>query len=202
VIKIDTFKNQDKKLRPSGSGSGFIISSDGYIFTNSHVVSGVDKLKVTLLDGREEEGYVIGVDPDTDFGVIKIYSTGYDVARLGNSDELKIGQLVIAIGNPFGYQHTVSAGVVSALGRTLRTPSGRFVENIIQSDVPLNPGNSGGPMITSVGEVKLVLFPSVRKASPETIIAAPGTSCRHQIKDGTDREAKHTVEVLYDALTV
>jgi S1-C subfamily serine protease len=153
VIKIDTFKNQDKKLRPSGSGSGFIISSDGYIFTNSHVVSGADKLKVTLLDGREEEGYLIGVDPDTDFGVIKIYSTGYDVAKLGNSDELKIGQLVIAIGNPFGYQHTVSAGVVSALGRTLKTPSGRFVENIIQSDVPLNPGNSGGPMITSAGEV-------------------------------------------------
>jgi S1-C subfamily serine protease len=153
VVKIDTFKNQDKKLRPSGSGSGFIISSDGYIFSNSHVVTGADKLKVTLLDGREEEGFLIGTDQDTDFAVIKIYSTGYDVAKLGNSDYLKIGQLVIAIGNPFGYQHTVSAGVVSALGRTLKTPSGRFVENVIQSDVPLNPGNSGGPMITSDGEV-------------------------------------------------
>ncbi|HYG40350.1 MAG TPA: trypsin-like peptidase domain-containing protein [Cytophagales bacterium] len=153
VVKIDILMKHDNKFKPAGSGSGFIISSDGYIFSNSHVVSGADKIKVTLLDGREEEGFLIGADPDTDFGVIKIYSTGYDVAKLGDSDELKIGQLVIAIGNPFGYQHTVSTGVVSALGRTLKTSSGRFVENIIQSDVPLNPGNSGGPMITAEGEV-------------------------------------------------
>lgn len=153
VVKIDILKKHANKFKPAGSGSGFIISSDGYIFSNSHIVSGADKIKVTLLDGREEEGFLIGADADTDFGVIKIYSTGYDVAKLGNSDELKIGQLVIAIGNPFGYQHTVSTGVVSALGRTLKTPSGRFVENIIQSDVPLNPGNSGGPMITAEGEV-------------------------------------------------
>lgn len=153
VVKIDILKKQDKSYRSVGSGSGFIISSDGYIFSNSHVVNGADKIKVTLLDGREEEGFLTGVDPDTDFGVIKIYSQGFDVAKLGNSDDLKIGQLVIAIGNPFGYQHTVSTGVVSALGRTLRVPSGRFVENIIQTDVALNPGNSGGPMITSDGEV-------------------------------------------------
>jgi S1-C subfamily serine protease len=153
VVKIDVFKKQSNKWMPAGSGSGFIISSDGYIFTNSHVVRGADRIKVTLLDGREEEAHFSGDDPDTDFAVIKIYASGFSTSRLGDSDELKIGQLVIAIGNPYGYQHTVSAGVVSALGRTLQTPNGRFVENVIQTDVSLNPGNSGGPMIIAGGEV-------------------------------------------------
>jgi S1-C subfamily serine protease len=153
VVKIDVFKRNSNKWIPSGSGSGFIISSDGYIFTNSHVVKGADRIKVTLLDGREEEAHFTGDDPDTDFAVIKIYASGFSTSRLGDSDELKIGQLVIAIGNPYGYQHTVSAGVVSALGRTLQTPTGRYVENVIQTDLALNPGNSGGPMIIAGGEV-------------------------------------------------
>jgi S1-C subfamily serine protease len=153
VVKIDVYKKRGDKLLTSGAGSGFIISSDGYIFSNCHVISGADKIKITLLDGSEEEGHLIGKDPDSDFAVLKIYSSGFNSARLGDSDELKIGQLVIAIGNPYGYQHTVSAGVVSALGRTIKAPNGRLVDNIIQTDVPLNPGNSGGPMITSSGEV-------------------------------------------------
>lgn len=154
VVKIDNYqKNKGGKLEPKGSGSGFIFSSDGYIFTNSHVIHKADKLVVTLLDGRQEEGHVIGEDPDTDLGIVKVYTSGYAIAKLGDSDALRIGQLVIAIGNPFGYMHTVTAGVVSAIGRTMTTNTGRLVDNVIQSDAALNPGNSGGPMINASSEV-------------------------------------------------
>ncbi|MCG8388223.1 MAG: trypsin-like peptidase domain-containing protein [Cytophagales bacterium] len=153
VVKIDVTKNIRGKERNAGSGSGFIFSSDGYILTNSHVVHGAQGIKVTLLDGSVEQAYLVGGDRDTDLALLKIYSTGYSVSRLGDSSGLQIGQLVIAIGNPYGYQHTVSTGVVSALGRTLRTDTGRTIDNVIQTDIALNPGNSGGPMILSNGEV-------------------------------------------------
>ncbi|HEY9045811.1 MAG TPA: trypsin-like peptidase domain-containing protein [Ohtaekwangia sp.] len=154
VVKIDVFKrDKSNVLRPAGSGSGFIFSSDGLVFTNSHVVDGAEKIMVSLLNENEIEGFLIGKDPDTDLAILKIYSEGYSVAKLGDAQQLQIGQFVIAIGNPYGYQHTVTTGVVSALGRTLQTQSGRLVDNVIQSDAALNPGNSGGPMITTDGEV-------------------------------------------------
>lgn len=141
------------KYKPAGSGSGFIFSSDGLVFTNSHVVHGADRIMVSLLNENEIEASMIGEDPDTDLAILKIYTDGYSVASLGDAGQLQIGQFVIAIGNPYGYQHTVTAGVVSALGRTLRTQSGRLVDNVIQSDAALNPGNSGGPMINTDAEV-------------------------------------------------
>lgn len=153
VVKIDVYKTIRGKLRPAGSGSGFIFSSDGLIFTNSHVVEGAEKIMITLLNENEVEAILIGKDPATDLAILKIFSHGYSVAKLGAATQLQIGQFVIAIGNPYGYQHTVTTGVVSALGRTLRTQSGRLVDNVIQTDAALNPGNSGGPMITLEGEV-------------------------------------------------
>ncbi len=153
VVKIDVYKTVQGKLQPAGSGSGFIFSSDGLIFTNNHVVNGAEKIMVSLLNENEIEATLIGKDPDTDLAILKIYSEGYSVSKLGNAEALQIGQLVIAIGNPLGYQHTVTTGVVSALGRTLRSQNGMLVDNVIQSDAALNPGNSGGPMITTDGEV-------------------------------------------------
>jgi S1-C subfamily serine protease len=153
VVKINVFKTVKGKLRPAGSGSGFIFSSDGFVFTNSHVVHGAEKIMVSLLNENEIEGIILGEDPDTDLAILKINTEGYSVAKLGDASQLQIGQFVIAIGNPYGYQHTVTTGVVSALGRTLQTQSGKLVDNVIQSDAALNPGNSGGPMITTDGEV-------------------------------------------------
>ncbi len=153
VVKIEVYKTSAGKLRPAGSGSGFIFSSDGLIFTNCHVVDGATKIMVSLLNENEIEATLIGKDPDTDLAILKIYADGFSSARLGDASILQIGQFVIAIGNPLGYQHTVTTGVVSALGRTMRTQSGMMVDNVIQSDAALNPGNSGGPMITTDGDV-------------------------------------------------
>ncbi len=153
VVKIDIFKTVNKKLRHAGSGSGFVFSSDGLIFTNSHVVNGAEKIMVSLINENEIEGFLVGQDPDSDLAILKIYADGYTPAQLGDASQLQIGQFVVAIGNPYGYQHTVTTGVVSALGRTLRTQSGQLVDNVIQTDAPLNPGNSGGPMITLDGKV-------------------------------------------------
>lgn len=153
VVKIDVYKSVKGKYRMAGSGSGFIFSSDGLVFTNSHVVHGADRIMVSLLNENEIEATLIGEDPDTDLAILKVYTDGYTVAKLGDAVQLQIGQFVIAIGNPYGYQHTVTAGVISALGRTLRTQSGRLVDNVIQSDAALNPGNSGGPMINTDAEV-------------------------------------------------
>ena len=153
VIKIDVFKISNGKIEQSGSGSGFVFSSDGYAFTNSHVVNGADELKATLMGGEEVSAEIIGQDPESDLAIIKISQGQFSVSTLGSSDKLQIGQLVIAIGNPLGFQQSVTTGVISGLGRTMRTQSGMLVDNVIQTDALLNPGNSGGPLTDSSGSV-------------------------------------------------
>jgi len=141
-----------------------LFSSDGYLFTNSHVVHNGRLIKIKLYDGSTAQATLIGEDPDTDLAILKISEIAFTPVKLGDAEGLKIGQLVIAIGNPLGFQHTVTAGVVSALGRTLEGQSGRMMDSMIQTDAALNPGNSGGPLINADGEVVGVNTATIRGA--------------------------------------
>ena len=150
VVRVDV----RKQGRSAGSGSGVIISSDGLALTNSHVVQGSRTVNLITLEGRDLQARVLGDDPDTDLALLRVEAdVSLPAAKLGDSAKLKRGQIAIAIGNPLGFDATVTAGVVSALGRSLQSRTGRMIEDVVQTDAPLNPGNSGGPLVSSTGEV-------------------------------------------------
>jgi S1-C subfamily serine protease len=178
---------------PTGQGSGVVFTPDGYLLTNSHVAGGAKEFRIALPCGQKHTARLVGDDPATDLAVLRTNSSGLDYAAFGRSSALRIGELVIAIGNPLGYQSTVTAGIVSALGRTLRTQNGRLIESVIQTDAPLNPGNSGGPLVN--GEGLVVGINTAMAGAAQGICFAIGSDTAEDVaqrlmRDGRVRRAK------------
>jgi S1-C subfamily serine protease len=153
VVQIQTNKNISPATQGQGLGSGVIITPDGFILTNNHVIENAQNIEVRLTSGESYSGQIVGADPATDLALVRILANDLSYAELGDSEKLRVGQLAIAIGNPYGFQSTVSTGVISALERTMHSTEGKLIENVIQTSVPLNPGNSGGPLVDNRGKI-------------------------------------------------